>query len=167
MVHMSLYNEWQKLCEKQRTEEENNEFWNTYLEKEMKVYEFILEHHDEVVEGKLAELAEKFDMEPVVFAGFMDGINTSLKNPVKLEELGDDSNIRLEVDFEKLYYNMLDAKAYWLYNLPQWDNILSQERRNEILKDYNRTHIAVSRKIGRNDPCICGSGKKYKKCCGA
>jgi preprotein translocase subunit SecA len=22
-------------------------------------------------------------------------------------------------------------------------------------------------KIGRNDPCICGSGKKYKKCCGA
>jgi len=32
----------------------------------MKVYEFILEHHDEVVEGKLAELAEKFDMEPVV-----------------------------------------------------------------------------------------------------
>jgi len=48
----------------------------------------------------------------------MDGINTSLKNPVKLEELGDDSNIRLEVDFEKLYYNMLDAKAYWLYNLP-------------------------------------------------
>jgi len=33
MVHMSLYNEWQKLCEKQRTEEENNEFWNTYLEK--------------------------------------------------------------------------------------------------------------------------------------
>ena len=22
-------------------------------------------------------------------------------------------------------------------------------------------------KIGRNDPCTCGSGKKYKKCCGA
>ncbi len=24
-----------------------------------------------------------------------------------------------------------------------------------------------SPKIGRNDPCVCGSGKKYKKCCGA
>jgi uncharacterized protein YecA (UPF0149 family) len=24
-----------------------------------------------------------------------------------------------------------------------------------------------SEKIGRNDPCPCGSGKKYKKCCGA
>jgi uncharacterized protein YecA (UPF0149 family) len=22
-------------------------------------------------------------------------------------------------------------------------------------------------KVGRNDPCPCGSGKKYKKCCGA
>jgi len=24
----------------------------------------------------------------------------------------------------------------------------------------------VKKKIGRNDPCPCGSGKKYKKCCG-
>ena len=30
-----------------------------------------------------------------------------------------------------------------------------------------RTLPAVSEKIGRNDPCPCGSGKKYKKCCGA
>jgi uncharacterized protein YecA (UPF0149 family) len=28
--------------------------------------------------------------------------------------------------------------------------------------------IAATRaKVGRNDPCPCGSGKKYKKCCGA
>ena len=27
--------------------------------------------------------------------------------------------------------------------------------------------IKVEQKIGRNDPCPCGSGKKYKKCCGA
>ena len=26
---------------------------------------------------------------------------------------------------------------------------------------------ALSKKVGRNDPCPCGSGKKYKKCCGA
>lgn len=26
---------------------------------------------------------------------------------------------------------------------------------------------AISTKIGRNDPCLCGSGKKYKKCCGS
>jgi uncharacterized protein YecA (UPF0149 family) len=26
--------------------------------------------------------------------------------------------------------------------------------------------IVNSIKVGRNDPCPCGSGKKYKKCCG-
>ncbi|MBU1213526.1 MAG: SEC-C domain-containing protein, partial [Alphaproteobacteria bacterium] len=26
--------------------------------------------------------------------------------------------------------------------------------------------LAQSTKVGRNDPCPCGSGKKYKKCCG-
>jgi preprotein translocase subunit SecA len=25
---------------------------------------------------------------------------------------------------------------------------------------------AAGKKVGRNDPCPCGSGKKYKKCCG-
>jgi uncharacterized protein len=29
-----------------------------------------------------------------------------------------------------------------------------------------RDHLAAP-KIGRNDPCPCGSGKKFKKCCGA
>lgn len=28
-------------------------------------------------------------------------------------------------------------------------------------------HKASDIKVGRNDPCPCGSGKKYKKCCGA
>ncbi|MBU0507402.1 SEC-C domain-containing protein [bacterium] len=30
-----------------------------------------------------------------------------------------------------------------------------------------RQPIRVSPQVGRNDPCPCGSGKKYKKCCGA
>lgn len=29
-----------------------------------------------------------------------------------------------------------------------------------------RTITRAAPKIGRNDPCSCGSGKKYKKCCG-
>jgi len=27
--------------------------------------------------------------------------------------------------------------------------------------------VNAERKIGRNDPCPCGSGRKFKKCCGA
>ncbi len=32
--------------------------------------------------------------------------------------------------------------------------------------DAGRQPVQKDRKIGRNDPCPCGSGKKYKKCCG-
>lgn len=33
-------------------------------------------------------------------------------------------------------------------------------------KMLNPLMPAISQKTGRNDPCSCGSGKKYKKCCG-
>jgi preprotein translocase subunit SecA len=39
----------------------------------------------------------------------------------------------------------------------------------EAAQDAARTVVAprhVTNKVGRNDPCPCGSGKKYKKCCG-
>ncbi len=29
------------------------------------------------------------------------------------------------------------------------------------------SQVAMSQKIGRNEPCTCGSGKKFKKCCGS
>ncbi len=35
----------------------------------------------------------------------------------------------------------------------------------EILLNPLKTKIA-EKKVGRNEPCQCGSGKKYKKCCG-
>lgn len=38
-------------------------------------------------------------------------------------------------------------------------------KENEI-KHFNKNHPTVSgEKLGRNDPCHCGSGIKYKKCC--
>lgn len=163
---MSLFEVWKDKAYSQTTEEDYNNFWNEYLPKEQKNYEYILEHKDEVLEGSLSELADKFNMDPVTFVGFIDGINTSLVEELDLDSLDEESTIKLSVDFEKLYYNMLHAKADWLYNLPQWDNILTLERRKEIKKEYNRSRIVVNNnKIGRNDPCPCGSGKKYKKCC--
>ena len=36
----------------------------------------------------------------------------------------------------------------------------------ELLLNPQQPRIA-EKKVGRNDPCPCGSGKKYKKCCGA
>lgn len=35
-----------------------------------------------------------------------------------------------------------------------------------FLPDLDKTLLSRKKKTGRNDPCSCGSGKKYKKCCG-
>ena len=77
-----------------------------------------------------------------------------------------DSEVTLNIDWEKLYFNMHKATADWLYNLKQWDGILSEERREEITREYKYSLQVHVEHIGRNDPCPCGSGKKYKKCCG-
>ena len=102
------------------------------------------------------------------FCGFLDGINTSLDKELKLEKIKADANLDATIDFEKLFYNMLAAKAPWLYGLKEWDGVLDAEKRNAITKQYKSDHIYHREaKVGRNDPCPCGSGKKYKKCCGA
>ena len=83
-----------------------------------------------------------------------------------LTPLQDDTLIDLTLDFEKLFWQMHEAKADWLYNLASWDNVLALEKRNEIAREYRTSKIVRVEKIGRNDPCPCGSGKKYKTCCG-
>ena len=166
-MDMSLLKEWEELSSKERTKDEYDRFWKDYLTKEQNIYEYILENRVNILNGTVKELAEKFGMDVVNFTGFVYGINTSLVSAIDLESLDENSDLNMEIDFEKLYYNMLEAKASWLFNLPQWDNILTEERRKEIKKEFNRSKIVVNEnKIGRNDPCPCGSGKKYKKCCG-
>jgi SWIM/SEC-C metal-binding protein len=38
---------------------------------------------------------------------------------------------------------------------------------SDLERALNPQEPLISQKVGRNDPCPCGSGKKYKKCCGA
>jgi len=163
---VTLYEQWKDIAYVERTQEEYDAFWRDYLAKEQKNYEYILENKDEKISGTYAELAEKFDMDLVTFAGFLDGINTSLVEAFDLDSLTEQSPLNLAIDMEKLYYNMHDAKAEWLFTLPQWDAILTEQKRKEIKKAYNQSKIIVKdKKIGRNEPCPCGSGKKYKQCC--
>ncbi len=141
--------------------------WKDYFEKEKNVYAQLLENPDETVEGTVAELAEKYELKPTEMAGFLDGINDSLKEKNDLEDLRRDTKVQLGFDKELLYKNMVEAKADWLYNLPQWDSIFSEEERRDFYKAQKLSHTVIKgKKIGRNDPCPCGSGKKYKHCCG-
>jgi len=115
----------------------------------------------------MKDLANEYGTSTIFFMGFIDGINESLVNPIDLESVEENTELNLAIDFEKLYFNMLDAKADYLYSLPQWEAIFSPEKRKEIHSQWKDSKTVVNHnKIGRNDACPCGSGKKYKKCCG-
>ena len=124
---MSLFAEWKDLMENQ-TEETFEEFWKEYSETETKIYKHILSNHEEHLTGTVAELVEKFQVNKVIFMGFLDGINSSLNTPNDLDSVDDNFMVDLDIDFEKLYFNMLDAEADYLYTLKEWEQVLPEEK---------------------------------------
>ncbi|GCD09318.1 SEC-C metal-binding domain-containing protein [Clostridium tagluense] len=164
---MSLYKEWTDMVVDYVKRRGEPAFWQEYGEVEKRIYTKLLSNHKDEVKGTLGELAKHFDVSNIYFMGFTDGINDSLLETVVLEETEADTEVDFKVDYEKLYFNMLDAKADYLYELPQWEGIFSKEKRKEIQRAYRDSKMVVNTdKVGRNDVCPCGSGKKYKKCCG-
>lgn len=162
---MKVYKLWQQMSDTGLNDQQRAMFWNEYFPVEKDVYQQILQQQPDVIEGTLEELAQRFGLENPVMAGFIDGINESIKTPVELEELEETSPVRLEIDYQELYLNMLKAKAKWLSGLDEWDDILDKETRLEIKRKYAREGTVFKQDTpGRNDPCHCGSGKKYKHC---
>ncbi|MEQ8196449.1 MAG: SEC-C metal-binding domain-containing protein [Clostridiaceae bacterium] len=165
---MSLYKKWTDMVVEYVKTKGEEAFWEEYSEVETRIYKKILSNHNEVLTTSIKDLADEVDAGIEFVMGFVDGINDSLKAPFDLESIKAEDELSFDVDYENLYYNMLDAKAEYLYELPQWDGIFSTEKRKEISKRYKDSKtVRNENKIGRNDPCPCGSGKKYKKCCGA
>ena len=164
----TLYQQWQHIAYDETADRSQLEkFWGTYFQIEKEIYEKLLSNPDEAVKGTVKELAEKFGQEVLTMIGFLDGINESLLIELDLDTVEEDTVISLAFDKEKLYKNMVAAKADWLYELPQWKEIYSEEELKKLYKEQKEsTTIRKEKKIGRNDPCPCGSGKKYKKCCG-
>ena len=165
---MSLLSDWRESAYSlDINSNEGKEFWNNYFVIEKGIYEQLLADPSFVECGTVAELAAKYNTTIQIMVGFLDGINDSLVTPNPIEEMTEDTTVTLNYDNEKLYYNMVGAGADWLYGLPQWDSILTEERRKELYLEQKKSGtVRKEKKIGRNDPCPCGSGKKYKKCCG-
>jgi hypothetical protein len=164
----TLLGQWRKKAYNQNTDKEVlRRFWAVYFDIEKGIYAKLLENPDEVVKGTVRELAEKYGIDVETMVGFLDGINDSLveKNPI--ETMTEDTEVNLGFDKELLYKNMVDARADWLYGLPAWDEIFSKEKQHELFLEQRKSGTIVKpKKIGRNDPCPCGSGKKYKQCHG-
>ena len=164
---MSLYSKWDKMAYQIDNQSEYEKFWGDYLPKEAKFYEYLLENNTETLKSTVKGIADQFEVDSLTVIGFLDGINTSLATEIDMETLEEDTSVELESHFEKLYFNMHKAKANWLYTLKEWEPVLSEEKRSSIAKEYRTSTIFMREaKVGRNDPCPCGSGKKYKNCCG-
>ena len=184
---MSLLQNWRDIAYNQEADKKQlQQFWTNYFLIEKNIYEQLLSNPDEVVKGTVKELAEKYKVDVMTMVGFLDGINDSLVIPNPIEEMEEDTVVSLKFDKEKLYKkmeedtvvtlaydkellykNMVDAKADWLYNLPMWDEIFTEEQKKTLYMEQKKSGTVIKgKKIGRNDPCPCGSGKKYKYCCG-
>ena len=165
---MALLQEWRDVAYSQEADKAQlQKFWTNYFLIEKGIYEKLLANPDEVVRGTVKDLADKFEVEVMTMVGFLDGINDSLKVQNPIEEMDENTEVNLGFDKELLYKNMVDAKADWLYELPQWDEIFPEEKKKELYKEQKKSGTIVKgAKIGRNDSCPCGSGKKYKHCCG-
>lgn len=164
----TLLGQWRKKAyDKDEDKSKLTAFWSDYFETEKEIYIKLLQAPDEPVKGTVKELAERFEIPLEKMVGFLDGINDSLieKNPI--DTMTEDTEVNLAFDKVHLYKNMVDAKADWLYELPEWDGIFSKEKQHQLYLEQKKSGTIVKpKKIGRNDPCPCGSGKKYKYCCG-
>lgn len=166
---MALLDEWRSYAYGVEFDSpEGKKIWSKYFEQEKEIYKQLLQNPSEVVSGSVKDLAQKYGMDVNYMVGFLDGINESLKTPNPIEEMEEDTVVSLDIDLEQLYYHMVEARADWLYELPEWEGLITPERRKELYLEQKKSGTVVKgKKVGRNDPCPCGSGKKYKKCCGA
>ena len=143
---MTLLDQWKKLAyDESIGQAKLQQIWGAYFQAEKEIYQKLLKKPNEVVKGTVKELADKFEVPIMTMTGFLDGIN----------------------DKTLLYKNMVAAEAEWLYNLEEWNAIFDEETRKALYKEQkSSTTIVKAPKVYPNDPCPCGSGKKYKKCCG-
>lgn len=165
---MALLQKWRNMAYSETANKGDlQRLWADYFQKEKEIYAELLTNPDEEVRGSVKELAEKYSVDLMTMTGFLDGINDSLKSANLIEEMEEDTQVSLGFDKALLYKNMVAAGADWLYDLPQWEDIFDEETRKALYKEQkSSTTIVKPDKIYPNDPCPCGSGKKYKKCCG-
>ncbi len=165
---MALLEKWKGQAYNQELGRDRlQKLWDAYFLDEKEIYARLLKTPDEVVSGTVKELADRFQVSVMTMTGFLDGINDSLKEKNPIEEMEEDTVVNLGFDKELLYKNMVAVDADWLYNLEEWNDIFDEDTRKALYKEQkSSTTIVKGEKVYPNDPCPCGSGKKYKKCCG-
>ena len=169
---------------------ENNNIEKVIEELKKLAHNKYKEKEEEIEAEQLREI-ERIVMLKVVDQKWMDHIDNmeDLKNGIGLQGYGQkDPVVQYRIQGTDMFDEMIEAVKVDVVKLLL--NLRKQEdlRRSETAKitnaalqsirsvdggqstiqssDVNRTVRREEPKVGRNDPCPCGSGKKYKNCCG-
>ena len=113
----------------------------------------------------------------VVDTKWMDHIDAmdQLKQGIGLRAMGQQDPVRAyQIEGYDMFEEMTDSiQEDTLRNLfhIQVNERVEREQVAEPIRtnspeDSEKNPVTLGEKVGRNDPCPCGSGKKYKKCCG-
>lgn len=136
----TLLEQWRAVAYNEKSDRgQLQQFWASYFQIEKEIYEQLLSNPEEEVRGTVKELAERYHQSVMTMVGFLDGIDESLKVPNPIETMDEDTEVNLVYDKELLYKNMVAAKADWLYELPQWKEIFSEEERKKLYKEQKES----------------------------
>ncbi|MCF6464029.1 preprotein translocase subunit SecA [Clostridium sp. Cult1] len=132
------------------------------------------EKEEEIGEELFREI-ERVILLQVVDSKWMDHIDAmdQLRQGIGLRAYGQEDPVRAYQNegfdmFEEMNHNIQEDTVRYLYHVESPEK-MERKRVAEPLNTGNKVQqpVVKKKKIGRNDPCPCGSGKKYKKCCGA
>ena len=144
------------------------------------IYTIIVEEYEEKIKGLPKEVTDEF--EKVIVLNIIDRywtehINTMshLREGIGLRGYAQDDPLRAYTMegfdlFDKMMQNIDKDVTILLIKAEITQNIERKEVSKKQITNDGKDHIKQVpkkvQKIGRNDPCPCGSGKKYKQCCG-
>lgn len=141
-----------------------------------KAEEIYISKEKEFGEDKFREI-ERIILLQVVDSKWMDHIDAmdQLRQGIGLRAYGQEDPVRAyQIEgfdmFEEMNHAIWEDTISYLYHIENSGNV----ERKRVAKpvetnqgEVNTPMVNKGKKIGRNDPCPCGSGKKYKKCCGS
>lgn len=138
---------------------------------------FYADKEKKITPAVLREL-ERMLVLRVVDTKWMDHIDAmdQLRQGIGLRAYGHEDPVRAYANegydmFEEMNAAIQEDVVRWLFALtPETDTTRKRVAREVSNADKDRATeqktVVKGKRIGRNDPCPCGSGKKYKKCCG-
>ena len=144
------------------------------------IYEKVVKEYENKIKGIPKEITNEFEKAislNVIDKYWTENINSlaHLRESVMMRGYGGQDPLRAyTIEGLEMYENMLvnidkDITLFLLKAEVKQNTERKEVTKNKLTNDSDTTTTKTpkkSTKIGRNDPCPCGSGKKYKQCCG-